>query len=55
MIIFILNTQFKQIMRWKTENSITCDYYYDEEIPTRILKKTNDSSLFLLKMNLINA
>ena len=42
-------------MRWKIEDSIMCDYYYDEDISTRVLKKINDSSLFLLKMDLINA
>ena len=42
-------------MRWKIKNSITFDYYYDEEIPTHMLKKTNDSLLFLSKMNLADA
>ena len=53
-IIFISNSECKQIMRWKVENSITFDYYYDEEIFTHMLKKTNDLSLFLSKMNFAN-
>ena len=39
--------------RWTEENPQTADYYWDEEIPSKLLLKTHDNSHFPPNMDLL--